>query len=216
MKTTETKQMAKQSASVQGAHTPRNGAPRTTTPILSAAFFLEVVKVIIISLAIIIPVRYFLIQPFYVKGASMEPNFHDNEYLIIDRLSYRVAEPRRGDVVVLRNPHRPREFFIKRIVGLPGETVRIENGRIVIARAGDGADNPLDESPYLAAEVMTSGSTSITLTADQYFVLGDNRSSSLDSRIFGPIERDAIVGRTWIRAWPMGRLGIFHRPSYGF
>ena len=90
-----------------------------------ALFFVEVIQIILISCAIIIPIRYFLIQPFYVKGASMEPNFFDSEYLIIDELSYRMRVPERGEIVVFRYPRDPKEFFIKRIIGLPGETVEV-------------------------------------------------------------------------------------------
>ncbi len=92
-----------------------------------SSFVVEVAKVVIISLAIIIPVRYFLIQPFYVKGASMEPNFHDNEYLVVDEVSYRFRQPARGDVVVIRRPRQDLDFLIKRVVGLPGERVEILN-----------------------------------------------------------------------------------------
>src|SRR3989344_5446608 len=103
-------------------------------PILRDAlvFVWELVKVVLISLAIIIPVRYFLIQPFYVKGASMEPNFQDHEYLIIDEISYRFRTPERGEVIVIRNPQDRSEFFIKRIIGLPGETIQIDNDRVTI------------------------------------------------------------------------------------
>jgi signal peptidase I len=181
----------------------------------AGAFLVEVLKVVIISLAIIIPVRYFLIQPFYVKGASMEPNFHDNEYLIIDEISYRLRTPDRGDVVVLRNPNRPSEFFIKRIIGLPGETVEIENGHVFITNTINPNGKQLDESPYLKKEVVTSGTTDVTLGPEEYIVLGDNRPSSLDSRTFGPIHRSEIIGRTWIRAWPIGRATVFDAVPYG-
>src|SRR3989339_2004483 len=97
-----------------------------------AIFVLEVVQIVIISAAIIIPIRYFLIQPFYVKGASMEPNFYDHEYLIIDEISYRFHEPQRGDIVVFRYPDDPSQFFIKRLIGLPSEIIKINDGKITI------------------------------------------------------------------------------------
>lgn len=177
------------------------------------SFIVEVAKVIIISLAIIIPVRYFLIQPFYVKGASMEPNFHDNEYLIIDELSYRIGSPRRGDVIVLRNPRRESEFFIKRIIGLPGETIVISDGQVTITNDQNPQGWILHE-PYLPKSVITSGTSSTPLGDKQYYVLGDNRASSLDSRVFGPIERREIIGRTWIRAWPPQHLRTFPEVIY--
>ncbi len=174
----------------------------------TASFIWEVTKVVVISLAIIIPIRYFLIQPFYVKGASMEPNFHNYEYLIIDQLSYRFDAPKRGDVVVIRNPQKPSQFFIKRVIGLPGENFELKDRAVHI----NGV--LLDESAYLDADVETFGTQSITLEDGQYIVLGDNRNESLDSRVFGPITADDIVGRTWIRAWPLRRIDKFTTVEY--
>lgn len=179
-----------------------------------SSFVIEVAKVVVISLAIIIPIRYFLIQPFYVKGASMEPNFYDNEYLVVDEISYRLGQPHRGDVVVLRNPRHESDFFIKRIVGLPGERIQIIDGHIAVFNDTYPQGMILDESGYLASSVKTSGNQTATLKSDEYFVLGDNRDSSLDSRYFGPIVRKEIVGRTWIRAWPIGRMAVFRTHSY--
>lgn len=172
------------------------------------AFIWEVVKVVAISLAIILPVRYFLIAPFYVKGASMEPNFHNYEYLIIDRLSYRLEQPARGDVVVLRNPHDPSQFFIKRVIGLPGETVEMKRDRVYIN------GQLLDESAYLSSKVKTWGALKVTLKEDEYVVLGDNRPESLDSRSFGPISQEEMIGRTWLRAWPFSRMHHFSTIEY--
>ncbi len=179
-----------------------------------SSFVVEVAKVVVISLAIIIPIRYFLIQPFYVKGASMEPNFYDNEYLVVDEISYRFGDPRRGDVVVLRNPRNESDFFIKRIIGLPGERIQVIDGHIVVFNSQYPQGMVLDESGYLAASVKTSGSQTVTLKSNEYYVLGDNRDSSLDSRYFGPIVRKEIVGRTWIRAWPIGRMAVFRTHTY--
>lgn len=174
----------------------------------------EAVKVVIISCAIIVPVRYFLIQPFYVKGASMEPNFYNHEYLIINEIVYRLAPPRRGEVVVFRPTDTPdREFFIKRVIGLPGETVSIHNGRIKVTTTGDSPESAfLDESAYLPLEVLTYGDATYQLGSDEYFVLGDNRPASLDSRRFGPIHRSQIVGRAWVRGWPLDRVTVFNQP----
>ena len=122
------------------------------------SFIFELLKIVIISLVIIIPVRYFLIQPFYVKGASMEPNFYDREYLIIDEISYRFNEPRRGDIVVFRYPKDPQEFFIKRVIALPGESVQIKDGKVTIFNAVNPEGFVLRED-YLQAEVKTYGLT---------------------------------------------------------
>lgn len=171
-------------------------------------FIFEVAKVVVVALAIIIPVRYYLIQPFYVKGASMEPNFHNYEYLIIDELSYRFHEPKRGDVVVLKNPQQQRQFFIKRVIGLPGEKVEVKDQHVYIN------GELLDESAYLAESVETWGNQKFTLKENEYVVMGDNREQSLDSRVFGPITPASIVGRTWIRAWPLTRIDHFSSVNY--
>lgn len=176
-------------------------------------FIWETLKVIIISLVIIIPVRYFLIQPFYVKGASMEPNFYDQEYLIIDEISYRFSEPSRGDVVVFHYPYDRTQYFIKRIIGLPNETIRLSNNKINIINNQYPDGFTLDEGFYLP-EIITQGSVDVVLGDNEYYIMGDNRSSSLDSRSFGPIQKTDIIGRTWIRGWPFNRIGIFNDPVY--
>lgn len=174
-------------------------------------FVIELAEVVIISLAIILPIRYFLIQPFYVKGASMEPTFDDHEYLIIDEISYRFREAERGEVVVFRYPNDPRQYFIKRIVGLPGETVTVKDNQVIISGGPHEEPFVLDEAEYLPNEKRTSGDESVTLGEDEYFVLGDNRGSSLDSRSFGPLPERHIVGRVWIRGWPLDRVTLFDR-----
>lgn len=177
-----------------------------------AFFILEVIQIVLISAAVIIPIRYFLIQPFYVKGASMEPNFFDHEYLIIDELSYRFSHPERGQIVVFRYPRDPSQFFIKRVIGLPGETVEITNNHIVIYTT-DHPNGVVLEEPYIADE-QTSGKLKVTLSDEEYYLLGDNRDASLDSRIFGPVKRSFIIGRVWVRGLPLSRLGTFELPTY--
>lgn len=167
----------------------------------------EIFKVIVISLAIILPVRYYLIKPFYVKGASMEPNYHDKEYLIINEISYRFEEPARGDAVVFKYPEDTTQYFIKRVIGLPGERIQIKDGDIIIFNDlyTDGIE--LIE-PYLPAGLQTHGTVDITLGETEYFLMGDNRTASLDSRIFGPVDRDYIVGKTFLRGWPLNKVGL--------
>ena len=177
-------------------------------------FIIEIVKVVIISLAIIIPVRYFLIQPFYVKGASMEPNFYDHEYLIINEIGYRFETPQRGEIVVFRYPKDPRQYFIKRIIGLPGETVKIKDGRVFIYNAEQPNGLAIDEEIYLPENVSTAGNKEVQLGADEFYVLGDNRQYSLDSRNFGPVPKRLIVGKVWLRGWPFDRLTVFSTPAY--
>ncbi len=174
-------------------------------------FIWEMVRVAIISLAIIIPVRYFLIQPFYVKGASMEPNFYDHEYLIIDEISYRFNQPKRGDIVVFRYPKDPKQFFIKRIIGLPGERIKIENNKVYI---NGTILNEAYLEPGTETVLALKGYGDVILGSDEYFLLGDNRSQSLDSRIFGPVKREYIIGKTWLRGWPFNRVTFFSSPEY--
>jgi signal peptidase I len=178
------------------------------------AFFWEIIKVALIALVIILPIRYYLVQPFYVKGASMEPNFYDHDYLLIDEISYRFSPPVRGDVLVIRYPRNRSEFFIKRLVALPGERLVIKDGRIYIGQAE--AEPQLLPESYLGEWVRTRGEVDVRLGADQYYVLGDNRGSSLDSRSFGPITKREIVGRTWLRAWPFERWANFQQSSATF
>ena len=176
-------------------------------------FIGELLETVLISLLIIVPVRYFIIQPFFVKGQSMEPNFHDNDYLIVDELSYRLRAPERGEVIVLKSEVLQNQFLIKRIVGLPGETIQIQNGRVMIFNAQDPQGFVLDE-PYLASGEVTDGNEKITLGSDQYFVMGDNRRFSYDSRRWGTLTRSDIVGRAWIRLWPFSGAQVFAAPAY--
>ncbi|OGY45091.1 MAG: signal peptidase I [Candidatus Buchananbacteria bacterium RIFCSPHIGHO2_01_FULL_39_14] len=170
-------------------------------------FFWEIIKVVVISLAIIVPVRYFLIKPFYVKGASMEPNYYDHEYLIIDELTYRFALPARGETVVFRAPIDKSQYFIKRIIGLPEEKIKVAGGKIYIFNQKFPEGSALTES-YLLPAMKTLGEVEVQLGPDEYYLLGDNRISSLDSRIFGPVQRADIVGRTFLRGWPIDRIGV--------
>lgn len=179
-----------------------------------AGGFFELVKVTVLALAIVVPIRYFLIQPFYVKGASMEPNFHDNEYLIINEITYRFADPERGNVVVFKYPRDPEQYFIKRVIGLPGESVKIDNGLVYLKTVGSADYQLLDEGGYLDAYVKTYPNLEVTVGEGEYFVMGDNRSASLDSRIFGAVSRDFIVGKTWLRAWPLNKLKNFEDVNY--
>lgn len=181
------------------------------------AYVFELVKVVVISLAIIIPIRYYLIQPFYVKGASMEPNFYDQEYLIIDEISYRFHAPARGDIVVFRYPRNPEEFFIKRVIGLPGERVQVKDGFVYIYNQEhkDGIELP---EKYLSADLRTYALNEeiTTLGQSEYYVLGDNRNSSKDSRSFGAVDKKFITGRVLLRGWPFNRIDVFSAPEYAY
>ncbi len=179
-------------------------------------FFWEILKAFLIAMVIIVPIRYFLVQPFFVRGASMEPTFHDGEYLVIDQLSYRFREPRRGEVVVFRYPEQPSQFFIKRIVGLPGEHVTIKDSQIIIQNKEYPQGVVIDESQYLDTSVRTGGNVDQQLGDAEYFVLGDNRPASSDSRTWGSLPDYDMVGRVWIRAFPFTRLSVFSPDPPGF
>ncbi|MBN2884566.1 signal peptidase I [Patescibacteria group bacterium] len=173
----------------------------------------ETVKVVAISLAIIIPVRYFLIQPFYVKGASMESSFHDHEYLIIDEISYRFRTINRGEVIVFRYPLNPQEYFIKRVIALPGEGIQVKDGKVIIYNDEYPGGLVLKES-YLDKNTPTYSNLDdkVILNDDEYFVMGDNRTASKDSRSFGPVNKSFITGRVFLRGWPFDRATIFNDP----
>jgi signal peptidase I len=175
------------------------------------SFVWEIAKIVIIALVIVVPIRYFLFQPFFVRGQSMEPNFEDGDYLIIDEISYRFRDPQRGEVVVFKYPNDPSQRYIKRIIGLPGETIEIEDGKLIISK---DTEEVLDESNYLPSSVFTQGEVQFSLGEDEYFVLGDNRESSSDSRRWGPLPRENIVGKVFFRAWPFVALAKFEAPSY--
>ena len=174
------------------------------------SFIWEIIKIVVVAAVIVLPIRYFLFQPFLVKGQSMEPNFGNSDYLIIDQLSYRLREPQRGEVVVFKYPNIPSQRYIKRIVGLPGETVEIKDGKVMISGV------PLDETTYLADSAYTDQREFqiIILSENEYFVLGDNRLASSDSRVWGSLPRENIIGRVFIRAWPFAALAKIEAPQY--
>lgn len=175
-------------------------------------FFLEMVKIVLLAGITIGLVRYFLFKPFYVKGQSMEPNYLEKDYLIIDEISYRLRGPARGEVVVFHAPVG-KDYYLKRIVGLPGERVKIEDGKVIVFN-NDNPQGILIDEGYL--NETTDGSLIVTLKEDEYFVMGDNRDASYDSRRFGPVKDNAIVGRAWVRGWPIGRMTTLDKPEYNF
>ncbi len=189
-----------------------NYTKKTVNFLISAGIFiLEMLKVAVLAGITIALIRYYLFKPFYVKGASMEPNFHEKEYLIIDELSFRFREPVRGEVIVFRFPEDPKEYFLKRIIGLPGETIKITEGKIFIYNNENPEGFELKES-YLPKDLITQGDRTSKIGENQLFVLGDNRPNSFDSRRFGPIDKSLVVGRAWLRGWPPNKLAVFSTP----
>ena len=176
------------------------------------AFIWEITKIVVIALVIVVPIRYFVFQPFFVRGQSMEPNFEDGNYLIVDELSFRLRDPQRGEVIVFKYPNNPAQRYIKRIIGLPGETIEVKDAKVVVFNQEGG--RILDESEYLSPAIQTPGDIQISLAENEYFVLGDNRYASSDSRRWGALPREDIVGRVVLRAWPFTALAKFETPAY--
>ena len=143
----------------------------------------------------------------------MEPNFYDSQYLIIDEISYRFSDPERGDVIVVKSPQSSSEFFIKRVIGLPNETVEIKGGQVSVYNVDYPEGFVLEES-YLKEDIYTQGNKKVELNDNEYYILGDNRNVSLDSRSFGPLTEDRIIGRAWIRVWPFSEFNHFDTPEY--
>lgn len=171
----------------------------------------EIIKVLLVSLAIVLPIRYFIAQPFIVRGASMEPTFFDREYLVVDEISYLLRKPQRGEAIVFRYPKDPRQFFIKRIIGLPGERVEIKSGKIKIFNSVYPGGFSLEES-YLPSGLATYPDVISAVDSEEYFVLGDNRNFSSDSRFWGSLDRKFVIGRVVFRAWPLDQFGVV--PNY--
>src|SRR3989344_3164000 len=161
----------------------------------------------VVALGLALFIRFFIAAPYVVSGASMDPTFHDWHYLIIDRISYEFEEPQRGDVIVFDLPDNPAKSLIKRVIGLPGETIILKGDSVTIQNT-EQQRFTLDE-PYLdPANLSGSNDMRITLDPDQYFVLGDNRHVSADSRIWGALSREYIVGRAFLRLYPFDRVDI--------
>ena len=203
----------KMGLSMPGLEPQLTPAPQRRLRQETLVFIWETLKVVIISLAIIIPIRYFLVQPFFVKGASMENTFDDGDYILIDEISYRFKEPQRGDVVIFRYPQDRSQFFIKRVIGLPEETIEIKNGQVIIHNKQHPEGFTLNE-PYLMPIQHTIGDLRIKLDPNEYFVLGDNRLQSSDSRRWGPVNRSLITGRVFLRAWPINKFGELPEAKY--
>ena len=143
----------------------------------------------------------------------MEPSFQNGDYLIVDEISYRLKDPQRGEVIVFKYPMNPSQRYIKRIIGLPGETIEIHDGKVDVYDQ-KGVPQVLDELGYLPESITTSGNTEFQLSNSEYFVLGDNRDLSSDSRRWGSLPRENIIGRVFLRVWPFAALAMIETPAY--
>ncbi len=168
----------------------------------------EVAEVVLIAAVTVFVVRSFLVQPFLVSGASMEPSFSDGDYLIVDEISYRFREPDRGETIVFRYPGNPSLYYIKRVIGLPGERVEIKDGGVTIYNQANPNGLRLDEK-YIDSHIRTSGQIDTTLGLNDFFVLGDNRNYSFDSRLWGVLPRQNIIGIVRMRLLPLNQAQAF-------
>lgn len=166
----------------------------------------EIIRFSLIALIIVLPIRLFIAQPFIVSGASMETTFSTGQYLIVDQLTYHLEEPERGDVIIFRYPKDPSKFFIKRIIGLPGDTLSISGHDVTITNATYPNGFTLEEEYILDKKPL--GMITETLGEEEYFVMGDNRDASSDSRSWGVLQRDKIVGRAFLRLFPVNAIDV--------
>ncbi len=162
----------------------------------------DVIKFVLLVALIVVPIRTFIAQPFVVSGASMDNTFNHGDYLIVDQISYRFNQPDRGEVVVFRYPADPAQFFIKRIVGLPGETVELTTNSIIVYNEDHPDGFTLNEPYIYNQDNIHYQATKTKLEANEYFVMGDNRQHSSDSRSWGPLSKDEIIGRPVVRLFP--------------
>lgn len=160
-----------------------------------------------IVILLVLGVRLFVAQPFIVSGSSMVPTFANSNYLIVDQLSYYFQEPKRGDVVIFHPPIDPKEYYIKRIIGVPGDTISVRNGVVTLTNAEHPEGKVLEEN-YITKDTLITDVTTV-VTEGNYFVMGDNRPASYDSRKWGLLPKKNLVGRAFLRLFPLNRLTLF-------
>ncbi|MDO8515878.1 MAG: signal peptidase I [bacterium] len=178
------------------------------------AAFIEIGEIALVAIGAVFLIRNFLVQPFLVSGESMVPNFQNGDYLLIDELTYRLRTPVRGEVDVFRYPNDETTYFIKRVIGLPGERILIRDGRVTIFNDEHKDGFTLNELSYLPAGLSTEGNADVTLQDNQYFMLGDNRPYSSDSRTWGVLPAKDIIGLVRMRLWPLNAITVFAAPQY--
>ncbi len=174
---------------------------------------LEIVEITAVAFAAVFLIRTYLVQPFLVSGSSMVPNFSDGDYLLIDELTYRFRAPERGEVVVFRYPKNESVYFIKRVIGLPGDKVEIKDKTITVFDQKNPGGLKLDEK-YLPGDLGPFGNAEFQVPEGSYFVMGDNRAYSFDSRSWGMLPNSDVVGLVQFRLWPPASIKVFAAPSY--
>lgn len=175
-------------------------------PIFNPKEVWEFAKLIAVSLLIIIPIRLYIAQPFIVRGSSMDTTFQNGDYLVIDEISYQFEKPHRGEVIVFRYPHDPSKYFIKRVIGLPRETIEIKDG-VVSVKNNEHPDGYVLNETYIKGTTLPDSYKK--LGAKEYFVMGDNRAFSSDSRYWGTLGENYIIGRALVRLWPIDAAGLW-------
>lgn len=166
----------------------------------------ETIRFLFIALLVVVPIRIFIAQPFIVSGASMDPTFTNGQYLIVDELSYNIGNPARGDVVIFKYPKNPKQYFIKRVIGLPGETVVVDGQGEVLIKDKNGSITHTMNEPYV--KFTKDDNVERTLKDGEYFMMGDNRAGSFDSRAWGPVSRDLIIGKPFLRLFPFTTIDL--------
>jgi len=177
-------------------------------------FFLDFVEIIVGSLVFFIIVYLVFLQPHQVNGNSMLDNFYDKEYLLTDKISYRFREPKRGEVVIFKAPENEDYEYIKRFIASPGERIKISNGKVYINGLALDESSYLKENTYTAASSFLTEDQEIIIPEDKYVVLGDNRSHSSDSRAWGFVPKENIIGQAWFRYWPLHQAGLIFKTTY--
>ncbi len=212
--------------SLEETNIQNNQTPEGKTSV--AGFFWDLFKIFVIAFIITAPFRLLIAEPFVVSGSSMVPNFHDRDYLVVDRFTYadwnlgswelkHGSEPKRGEVMVFKYPKNISEYFIKRVIALPGESVRLSQGHVIIINK-EYPDGFTLKEDYLPSQIETLGvlgsNGTLTLGEGEYFVLGDNRMASSDSRVWGILPKNDIVGRVFLRVLPFGSFGVIRGAEY--
>lgn len=177
---------------------------------LSNIFF-DLVESVVVAASIFVVIYLFIAQPHMVKGASMEPTFHDGEYILTDKISYKFGVPKRGDVIVFKAPRNPEFDYIKRIEAIPGDTISILNGQVLINNQVIKEDY-INTSTYLIPGQFLKEGQELKLNPDEFFVMGDNRDHSSDSRAWGVVPRNDIIGKVFFRYWPPNHFGPIKNP----
>ncbi len=165
----------------------------------------ELIETLLLTLVIFLLIR-FAVQNFRIEGFSMEPNFHDGQFLLVNKIVYMLHLPERGDVVIFRYPNNPSRDFIKRVIGLPGDRVEVVNGRVLINGELLPETYPLNVGSYSYSPVIVG--------PEEYFVLGDNRNNSSDSHSWGMLPAKNIIGKAWVSYWPPQMIGLV--PTYSY